>query len=92
MPLCTNDCNCNGGNCDMSSCKGWSCNCGAGGCSGPMNARQLAELIPKIVIPIVVALGVLFCWWRKRKNRKMAETAYAPTQTQDQMFPVKQGA
>lgn len=62
--------------------------CEIGGCTGFTDPA----LIAKIIVPIVVALGVLFCWWRKRKNRKMAETAYAPTQTQDQMFPVKQGA
>ena len=65
--------------------------CEKGGCKG-INAGMIGDIL-KIVLPIVGALVVLFCWWRKRKNRKMAEeTAYAPTQTQDQMFPVKQGA
>ena len=49
-------------------------------------------IVGKIVVPIVVVLLVLFCCWRKRRNRKLAEAgAYAPTtQTQDHMFPVKQ--
>lgn len=70
------------------------CQCEIGGCKG-VSAAKVAQMIGKIVVPIVVVLLVLFCWWRKRKNRKMAEAgtgAYAPTQTQDQMFPVKQGA
>ncbi|GFH47778.1 predicted protein [Chaetoceros tenuissimus] len=90
MSQCTKHCHCHGGDCDM-SCKGFAaftCSCRGGGCTGFTNANRIVQ----IVVPIIIALSVLFCWWRKRKNRQMAETAYSPTQTQDQMFPVKQGA
>ena len=63
-----------------------------GGCSGFIDPAILATIVVSIVVIYMIAFAVIYCRWRKRKNQIADAAAYEPTETKDDMFPVKQGA